>query len=107
VLGCIAVCAAVGLAASSEGPAAVEDDGYLVTASVEILTAGAAQRPIRVTCRGTLGATSVRGTPRATRGKATCVYRPPLSARGKTLRGTISFTVSGTRYVRHFSRQLS
>jgi hypothetical protein len=104
-LGCIAVVAVVA-APSAEGASAT-DDGYVVTASVDFVTRGPPRRPTALTCTGTLGGTRLRGTPRAARGKATCLYRAPLSARGETLRGTISFIVSGKRYVRHFSRLLT
>ena len=104
-LGCIAVIA-VGAVASSYG-AAMPEVGYVVTASVEISTRGPAARPTALRCAGKIGTTPLRGTARATKGQMTCTYRAPLSARGKTLRGTISFRWSGKHYVRRFSHPLT
>jgi hypothetical protein len=106
-LSCIAVIAAIAAPFADGAPAPEVEDGYVVTASVEFFTRGPSRRPTALKCAGTLGGEPLRGTPRATKGKATCLYRAPLSARGKTLRGTMSFVVSGERYVRHFSRRLS
>jgi hypothetical protein len=80
--------------------------GTAVTASVRVLAGGAPVRPTRVRCSGTLGGRTLAGTPRATTGRATCVYRPPRSARGKTLRGTIAFRVGTTNMTRRFSIKL-
>jgi hypothetical protein len=101
------VIAAIAAPTAGGAPAPEVEDGYVVTASVEFFTAGPSRRPTALKCAGTLGGDRLQGTPRATKGKATCLYRAPLSARGKTLRGTMSFIVSGERYVRHFTRRLS
>ena len=48
----------------------------------------------------------VRGVPRATRGQASCTYRTTIAAKGLTLRGAVSFTARGERYVRRFATRL-
>jgi hypothetical protein len=80
--------------------------GSIVTASVRIVLGGAPVRPTRVTCTGAIGTVRVRGIPKATRGKASCTYRTPLAAKGKTLRGAVAFTARGDRYVRRFATRL-
>ncbi len=80
--------------------------GSAVTAGVRVTAGGAAIRPARVACSGTVGGARSRATPRAASGAATCVYRPPANARGKTLRGTLSFTARGTRFTKRFAVKL-
>jgi hypothetical protein len=81
--------------------------GAVVTASVRTTSSGAPVRPSGVRCTGTIGSAKVRGVPRARRGTASCTYRTPVAAKGKTLRGTISLTVGDTRFVRRFATRLS
>lgn len=80
--------------------------GSIVTASVRIVLGGTPVRPIGVTCAGTIGGAKVRGVPKATRGKASCTYRTTTAAKGRTLRGAVSFTARGERYVRRFAARL-
>jgi hypothetical protein len=80
--------------------------GSIVTASVRVVLDGRQVRPIRVACAGTIGGARVRGVPRATRGKAACIYRTTTAATGLTLRGAVSFTARGERYVRRFAVRL-
>ena len=80
--------------------------GSTVTASVRIVLGGTSVRPVRVACAGTIGGAKVRGVPKATRGKASCVYRTTTAAQGLTLRGAVSFTARGERYVRRFAVRL-
>jgi hypothetical protein len=80
--------------------------GSIVTASVRIVLDGTPVRPTRVTCAGAIDGTKVRGAPKATRGKAACIYRTPRTAKGKTLRGSVAFTARGERYVRRFAAKL-
>jgi hypothetical protein len=80
--------------------------GSIVTASVRIVLGGTLVRPMRVTCPGTIGGARVRGVPNATRGKASCTYRTTIAAKGLTLRGAVSFTARGERYVRRFAAKL-
>jgi hypothetical protein len=80
--------------------------GSIVTASVRIVLGGTPVRPARVACAGTIGGAKVRGVPKASRGKASCMYRTTTAATGLTLRGTVSFTARGERYVRRFAVRL-
>lgn len=80
--------------------------GSAVSASVRVTAGGAAIRPTAVACAGAIGTTRLRGTPRAASGSATCMYRPPRSAKGKTLRGSVSFTARGERFTKRFSARL-
>ena len=80
--------------------------GSRVTASVRVTAGGAAVRPTRVACSGTIGGAKSGATPRAASGTATCVYRPPANGSGKTLRGTLSFTARGTRFTKRFAVKL-
>jgi hypothetical protein len=81
--------------------------GATVSASVRLTAGGAAVRPSRVTCTGSIARQKVKGTARAGAGSATCRYLPPRSAKGKTLRGTVAFTARGERFTRRFSAKLS
>ena len=98
------------LVALLASPAAAQpkpiDAGSIVTASVRIVLGGTPVRPLRVTCAGTIGGAKVRGVPKATRGRASCTYRTTTAAKGLTLRGTVSFTARGERYVRRFAARL-
>jgi hypothetical protein len=80
--------------------------GSLVSATVRIIAAGPPVRPRALRCTGNLGRAKLSGTPRARSGTATCLYRPPHSAKGKTLRGVVSFTVGSTKFARRFSVRL-
>ena len=80
--------------------------GSAVRASVRVLVAGVPVRPTRVTCRGAVAGARVAGVPRATTGKATCIYRPGRAASGKTLRGSIAFRAGTTSMMRRFSVKL-
>jgi hypothetical protein len=80
--------------------------GSLVTASVRVTAGGSAIKPSKVACSGTVGGVKLAGKPRAAAGRATCTYRPPKTAKGKRLRGAISFTARGKRFTKRFSATL-
>ncbi len=80
--------------------------GSIVSAAVRVLADGPPVRPTAVKCTGTLARSKLDGTPHAGRGTATCTYHPPRSAKGKTLRGTISFKVRTKGFMRRFSVRL-
>ncbi len=80
--------------------------GSVVSASVRVSAGAAPVRPSRIACAGTLGAAKLQGTPRAASGSATCRYRTPKAAKGKTLRGSISFTARGKRFTKRFAAKL-
>jgi hypothetical protein len=72
--------------------------------SARVAVSGAT--PTGVICAGAVGSVRVTGTGRATVGAATCRYRTPRTARGKTLRGSVSFVAAGTRITRRFTVKL-
>jgi len=80
--------------------------GVVVAATVRVSAGGAPVQPTRVACTGSIGAAKVKGTPRAASGTATCRYRTPASAKGKTLRGAVSFTARGQRFTKRFAARL-
>jgi len=80
--------------------------GSAVVASVRMTAGGNPTRPFGVTCTGTVGATRVKGVGRAGNGSATCTYRTPRSAKGKLLRGAVSFTAVGAKFTKRFSVRL-
>jgi hypothetical protein len=80
--------------------------GSALVAAVRVTAAGAPVRPTRIACAGTLAGARLTGTPRASRGSATCIFHPPKSARGKTLRGSISLTAHSKSLTRRFAAKL-
>jgi hypothetical protein len=80
--------------------------GAAVSASVRVTAGGQPVRPAGIACAGAIGRTKIKGKGKAGSGTATCVYRTPRSAKGKTLRGTVSFTARGTRFSKRFSTKL-
>lgn len=77
-----------------------------VAATVRVTAGGAPVRPTGIACAGTIGSAKVKGTGKAASGTATCLYRTQRSAKGKTLRGTISFSARGTKFTKRFSARL-
>jgi hypothetical protein len=59
--------------------------GRVVSATVRVTAGGAPVRPSAVACTATAGGVKLKGVPKARVGFASCAYRPPLSAMGKTL----------------------
>jgi hypothetical protein len=63
----------------------------------------------RTTCRGAIGATTLRPTKPGSLagGRATCAYRIPKTAKGKTIRVTITVTSGGLKAVRTVSARIA
>lgn len=59
-----------------------------------------------VACSATVGGVAVRGTHTLTNGIATCVFKLPKTAKGKTLHGKISLTVQGTTLSKSFTARV-
>lgn len=61
-----------------------------------------------VTCQARIGSTraALRGS-RVQNGVATCSWAIPKTAKGKTIRGTVTLTVDGARLTRSFSARIS
>jgi hypothetical protein len=77
-----------------------------VTATVGVTQGGASVKPSKVACAGSIGTAKVTGTPRAAAGSARCTYRTPRTAKGKTLKGSVSFTAGGKRFTKRFTAKL-
>ena len=107
-----ALSGAVIAVAGAGGPAGratllrLAEAGATVVASVRMTAGGNPTRPERVACSATAGRTKLKGVGRAGNGSATCTYRTPRSAKGKLLRGAVSFTAAGGRYTKRFSAKL-
>ena len=80
--------------------------GSTIVASVRMTAGGSPLRPSGVACTATAGATKLKGVGRAGNGSATCTYRTSKSAKGKVLRGAVSFAAAGAKYTRRFSARL-
>jgi hypothetical protein len=80
--------------------------GSAVTASVRVSAGGSPVRPAGVACAGAIGPLKLTGTPRAASGAASCTFRTPRSAKGKTLAGSVSFRAGGKRFTKQFSVKL-
>jgi hypothetical protein len=78
----------------------------LVAATVRVTSGGNPVRPAGVACTGSIGSMMIRGKGRVSTGFATCSYRPPASAKGKTLRGSVAVTLRGQRLTKRFSARL-
>ena len=80
--------------------------GGTVKATVRVTANGAPVRPSGLACKGTIGSAKAKATKKAAVGSATCSYRTPKSAKGKTLRGSVSFTARGKKFTKRFSAKL-
>jgi hypothetical protein len=80
--------------------------GSTVVAAVRVTRGGSAVRPTGVTCTASLGKTTVKGAGKAASGVASCLFRTPKSAKGKVLRGSVSFSAGGTAFTKRFATKL-
>jgi hypothetical protein len=80
--------------------------GAGVTASVRVTAGGMAVKPTKVACKGAIGKKKLKGKPRAAVGSAKCTYRTPRAAKGKRLKGSVSFTARGKRFTKRFAVKL-
>lgn len=80
--------------------------GSAVAATVRVSSGDSAVKPTKLACVGSLGTTKLKGTSRAVLGRAMCTYHPPRAAKGKTLRGAVSFTARGRKFAKRFSARL-
>jgi hypothetical protein len=80
--------------------------GSVVVARVRVTSSGGPTRPTKLACSAKVGAVAIRGRTQATVGTAACVLRTQKTMSGKTLRGTLIFTASGARIVKHFAVKL-
>ena len=80
--------------------------GATVVASVRVTKGGSPLRPSRIACSAAIGKTKIKGGPKAASGVASCLFRTPKSATGRSLTGTISFSAGGESFERRFSAKL-
>ena len=76
---------------------------------VRVLGITAAGDPIMPTdpaCKGSIGRKTLHGAAATKPGSVTCAYRTPRSAKGKRLRGTVSFTAAQTQIQKRFAVKL-
>lgn len=97
---------AAAIASAAKVTPAKPKAGATVVATVRVTAGGAPVRPKAVACRATLGGGTLRGTPRAASGRATCAYRTPKGAKGRTLKGAVSFSAREKRFTKRFSAKL-
>lgn len=62
--------------------------------------------PSAVRCAGAVATTKIRRRGSVAAGRARCTFFPPRSAKGKTLRGSISATAEGKRLMKTFAVKL-
>jgi len=80
--------------------------GSTVVASVRVTKGGSPVRPSAVACAATAGKTKLRGGPKSASGVASCLFKTPAGAKGKTLAGSLSFRAGGERFTKRFSTRL-
>lgn len=80
--------------------------GSAVVASVRVTRGGSPLRPTGVVCAAALGGAKTKGTGRAASGVASCLFKTPKTARGKTLAGSIAFRAGGRVFTRRFATRL-
>ena len=80
--------------------------GSTVVASVRVTKGGSPVRPSAVACAATVGKTKLRGGPKSASGVASCLFKTPAGAKGKTFAGSLSFTAGGARFTKRFSARL-
>jgi hypothetical protein len=80
---------------------------YTVSATVVRSDTGATIPSGRVTCRAAIAGRSLRGRPSLAGGRASCSFTIPASARGKTIRGSMTVVSQGLRKVQSFSARIA
>ena len=80
--------------------------GSTVVASVRVTRGGSPIRPTGVSCSGSIGGTKVRGSAKSSSGVASCLFRTPKGAKGKTLSGSVAFRAGGTAFTKRFAAKL-
>jgi hypothetical protein len=97
--------AAVSATTAKIGPAKPKA-GSPVTVTVRVSAGGTAVRPRAITCAARIGNAKARWVRKAAKGSASCRFATPHNAKGKALRGTISFTAGSKKITRRFSTRL-
>ncbi len=81
----------------------VSGRSFTVETLVRRLDTGTALSSATVSCAARVGQSKVRAVGRFSAGRARCVVSVPRTAKGKTLRGTLTVRGAGARLVRPFS----
>jgi subtilisin family serine protease len=101
-----ATVAAAAVASAAKLAPAKPKAGGAVTATVRVTAGGAPVKPTKVACKGAIGKAKVKGKPGRASGVAKCTFKTPRTAKGKKLKGSVSFTASGKRFTKRFSVRL-
>jgi hypothetical protein len=80
--------------------------GSTVVASVSVRRGGSPVRPTGVACAASAGATKIKAAAGSRSGLASCLLKPPRTAVGKVLAGSISFRAGGRAFTKRFSTKL-
>jgi len=80
--------------------------GSTFAATVRVTVGGLPIVATGVRCSAVIGRAKVTGLGIARIGSVRCGFRTPASARGKTIRGSVSFITTGQRITRQFSAKL-
>jgi hypothetical protein len=80
--------------------------GSTFAATVRVTVGGLLVFPTGVRCSAAIGGAKITGLGERRVGRASCHFRTPASARGKTIRGSVSFVTAGRRITRRFSAKL-
>ncbi|MFO7572400.1 MAG: hypothetical protein R6W48_07355 [Gaiellaceae bacterium] len=80
--------------------------GSTVVASVRVARGGSPARPEAIACNASIGGVKVKGGAKAASGLASCLFKTPRTAKGKTLAGSVSFSAGGKRFTKRFSVRL-
>jgi hypothetical protein len=77
--------------------------GRSVSVRVPVTKGSAGAVVAGVRCTAAIRGVALRGTAGSARGLARCTFRPPVSAKGRTLAGSVSFVTAGRRVTRKFA----
>jgi thermitase len=80
--------------------------GRKVVATVAVVADVDPVRPSGVACAGLIGKAKVKGKPGRASGLAKCTFKTPRAAKGKRLKGSVSFTAREKRFTKRFSVKL-
>jgi hypothetical protein len=80
--------------------------GSTVVASVRVTRGGSPVRPTKVVCAASLGRAKLRGASRSASGVASCLFKTPKTAKGKSLAGSVAFRAAGASFTKRFSVKL-
>ncbi len=80
--------------------------GSTVVASVRVTKGGSPVRPSGIACAASIGKAKVKGAPKSASGVASCLFKTPKSAKGRSLSGSVSFRAGGASFTKRFMARL-